>query len=103
MEKIADLYWFEENGVSTVEDGGHYQKYEIMQSTGLRDRNGTEIYEGDLLEEEKGYLFEVMWDAKYAKFRLQWKTKAHQYPEWNRGVKMQVVGNIHEHSALIAS
>lgn len=73
----------------------------VMQYTGLKDKNGVEIYEGDILEEEPGYLFEVVWCAEWAKFKLQWRTKATQYPEWNRGIRMAIIGNIYQNPELL--
>ncbi len=73
----------------------------VGQCTGLRDKMKMDIYEGDLLEETDGYLFEVVYDTKWAKFKLVHRTIGVQYPEWNRGIKMVVIGNIHQHPELI--
>lgn len=73
----------------------------VGQYTGLKDKNGKEIYEGDILEEGEGYYFEVVWEGQWAKFKLQWKNKAYQYPEWNRGINMQVIGNIYDNPELL--
>lgn len=47
-----DLYWFEENQVHSPADQLNDDPWIIQQFTGIKDCDGTEIYEGDLVDLE---------------------------------------------------
>ena len=69
----------------------------IMQYTGLKDKNGVEIYEGDIVK-WSGEIGEVYWDQADVTFSLRWEGNSWFIPEI--GI-LEIIGNIYEDSELV--
>ena len=74
----------------------------IMQFTGLKDKNGKEIYEGDVLE-INGIIGEVVFDNDEASFRFETnKDISYWNKDWTqRLLRTEVLGNKFENPELL--
>ena len=92
-------------GITFLREAG---KVELMQSTGLKDKNGKEIFEGDVLaiETDEGVTnLKVFWDEKHALFMFESK----KYNEKDLLAELvedniypfEIIGNIYENPEFL--
>lgn len=82
-----------------------FDEITLMQSTGLFDRNGKEIFEGDILD-YRGRKALVRWHGSYASFIYRFvdephKRKAEWKPLYLAYMKCEIIGNIYENPELL--
>lgn len=111
MIDVDEIHWF--NGELDII--GDYitfvrkaDEIELMQSTGLKDKNGKEIFEGDILgiETDEGILnVNVFWDEKHALFMFE--SEIHNEKEVlaelveDNTYPFEIIGNIYENTELL--
>ena len=105
---IDHISWLEDE-LYCIGDGITYmvsaEDLVLMQSTGLVDKNGKEIFEGDVLD-YKGRKALVRWHGSYASFIYRFvdelqKRKTEWKPLYLAYMKCEIIGNIYENPELL--
>lgn len=126
----GSVQYFSENGslefgrLESYDTGlgvnSHFTKFPLMQYTGMKDKNGNEIYEGDVLEfvyDERqgggyrrrtinakvvdGVIFEYKTSGYYVLYKsLRGEDVKHRL-DWSFVKESEIVGNIYENPKLL--
>ena len=105
---IDHISWLEDE-LYCIGDGITYmvsaEDLVLMQSTGLKDKNGKEIFEGDILD-YKGRKALVRWHGSYASFIYRFVDELQKRnTEWKllylAYMKCEIIGNVYENPELL--
>ena len=108
-----DYVWNEDPETGEAECQVFFKDLELMWPTGLKDKSGQPIFEGDIVHEycsnpNVDWTYEVYYDSEEGKF---WLRNAEEvYGQWNvyddpayvRWSTYEVIGNMYESPELIA-
>ena len=113
MMSIKNM-WFQDGSVEELELNDavmneHITAYpdeiELMQSTELKDKNGKEIFEGDIVD-FKGRKAIIKWHGAFASFIYRFIDEPQERkPKWDplflAYLKLEIIGNIYENPELL--
>jgi len=95
--KVYSLEQIEENGLKCLFDIENYDIIATLQYTGLNDKNGTRIFEGDIDKERRV----IIWNDKLNLHCLHRKNRDEYmvcyYPFTKRdAIEIEIHGNVHD-------
>lgn len=106
---VVDRIYIDTKGVRLYDDFGEYWRNfrdaKLMQSTGLKDKNGKEIFEGDIVD-YKGRKAVIKWHGSYASFIYRFVDELQErVSEWHplflAYYHFEIIGNIYENKELL--
>lgn len=78
------------------------ESHTLCQFTGLKDKNGVEIYEGDIAKDNGGFIYKVIWRKKKARFAYKCNEGSKTNMNQKEDAKIiEVIGNIYENPKLL--
>lgn len=106
-DKYYNNYWTNEEVKNNIEwllypDNENIEDVIIEQCTGLRDKNGKLIYEGNIVENENGKIFVIEW----CQDKLGYVARTNNPEETLESLDIswdcwKIIGNIHENPEFL--
>lgn len=100
MIDFKNKHYYMENYDKWLRSYLYEDEIELMQYTCLKDKNGKEIYEGDIVRTFKGDMCIVEYNYNGFGLKVIDKSKCYGWVDFI-GYKIEVIGNIYENTDLL--
>ncbi|MFD1066665.1 YopX family protein [Oceanobacillus locisalsi] len=100
----VDSIDFAEEEIMIIDDTGidryfPFEEIELLQYTGIKDKNGEEIYEQDYVKDHKGHAYTVRYNDFCAS--MLYPLDGGEFMAIYPGIELEVIGNIYENPELL--
>lgn len=110
MARVADINFNKERINLNAADIGSYKDIELMQYTGLKDKNGVKIFEGDIIKGTKrsgakyweiNFIGVVKFTNENKKSKFNIYVNEYREFDFSACFGLEVIGNIYENPELL--
>jgi hypothetical protein len=85
-----------------LQDYLYSDRFIPMQSTGIKDKNGKLIFEGDIVKHDNGLLNEIRWCQPLSQFvRSYYGANEDLFYDGDKNMEIEVIGNRFENPELL--
>jgi uncharacterized phage protein (TIGR01671 family) len=95
----GEVKFFRDVGWDNLRTPAYRKDWALMQFTGLRDKEGKEIYEGDVIRTERQDWGVIVWRAPFFEVTVSADQSSLYSREWFAAC--EVTGNIYENPGLL--